>query len=319
MTDTTEYGLGAIESPPDPRDYPIAALYASLGIEPAEAAALAARYVHAPMPVVLNQHATPQCVAFSAASEQMAFDQCDQHAWYAFDEGTFFSMIGGGPGGADVRVALGVRKATGYPTVGRNDAGSHRIAAYYTVPKDALSLKQAIYAFGPLVFSTPWANSWFHPGANGVLPAPSGGLAGGHALVAYGWDDAKGLLLRNSWGAAWGVAGDAFLPYSQIGTTWSWWRAVDVIDVTKTSWTIHVVHGAVVEYPGVQEPQPGVFRVVPGSTVNRAYTGPAAAFACSKPVYDPVAKTTLVYVASGLYRHWVHAAGVGVTVTPSVS
>jgi hypothetical protein len=239
MTDTTEYGLGAIESPPDPRDYPIADLYAALGLE---AVALPARYRHAPMPTVLNQHTTPQCVAFSAAAEQMAFDIRDQKSWFTFDEARFFTMIGGGPGGADVRVALGVRKATGYPTVGHDDAGSHRIAAYYAVPRDVLSIKQAIFTFGPLILATPWANSWFHP-VNGVLPAPSGGIAGGHAIVAYGWDDA-GLLLRNSWGAAWGVAGDAFLPYSQIGTTWSWWRAVDVIELTR--WTMNVAANAVV-------------------------------------------------------------------------
>ena len=77
---------------------------------------------------------------------------------------------------------------------------------------------------------------------------------------------------------------------------------------------IRVVRGTVVEYPTVVEPQAGVFRVVPGKTVKQKYTGPTAAFPCSSPVYDPVAKTTLVYCPSGLYRTWVHAVGAGISV-----
>ena len=42
---------------------------------------------------------------------------------------------------------------------------------------------------GPIVVSTTWYRSWFHP-VNGVLPAADVAV-GGHAIVAYGWD-AKG-------------------------------------------------------------------------------------------------------------------------------
>lgn len=225
-----DFGLGAIQSPPDPRDYSIGRLYRSLAVAPVAAVALPAAFAASPMPAVLDQGQTPQCVAFSNASEQAAFDRKDQGAFFNFDEGRFFSAIGGGPNGAVLRTALDQRRKVGYPTVGQNDAVNHRIKAYYRVPVSTLSIKRAIFTFGPLVCAAPWANSWMRPDRKGRLPAASGGIAGGHAFVLYGWDNRLGLLIRNSWSARWGLAGDAYLPYPQIPLLWEIWRADDVID-----------------------------------------------------------------------------------------
>lgn len=228
MTDQ-DFGLGAIQSPEDPRDFPIADHYAALGITPA--AVMPARYLDSPMPPVLNQGVTPQCVAFSSAAEQNAFDIHDQKAFFNFDTARFFRAIGGTPSGADVRVALGRRRSVGYDTIGHNDASAHKIAAYYAVPLSLLAIKQAIFTFGPLILATPWYASWFHPATNGLIPAPSGGIVGGHAIIAWGWDDRLGLLLRNSWGANWGMKGSCYLPFSAAtGIVWNYFRAVDVID-----------------------------------------------------------------------------------------
>lgn len=228
----SDFGLGAIQSPPDPRDYQVAALYASVGItRPAAAIALPSRFLASPMPPVLNQRTTPQCVAYSNASEQMAFDIHDQKGWFNFDKPRFFRAIGGTAGGAVLRDALEQRRKVGYDTVGHNDAALHKITAYYAVPKTVLAIKQAIFTFGPLVLATPWAQSWFTPAANGMLPAPSGGDAGGHAIEAWGWDNRLGLLLRNSWGAGWGVNGNAYLPFKYAtGTVWEYWKAIDAIE-----------------------------------------------------------------------------------------
>lgn len=225
-----DFSLGAIQSPPDARDFHIAARYAALGITPTAAAALPSRYLAGPMPGVLDQGLTPQCVAFSNAAEQAMFDWKDQHAWFAFDEGRFFAAIGGGPNGAALRAALDQRLHVGYPTVGHDDAALHKIASYYAVPGTLLSIKQAIHDFGPLVLATPWYQSWFTPAGNGRLPAASGGIVGGHAIVAWGWDDRIGLLLRNSWSKKWGMNGNCYMPYAQVSIPWEWWRAEDVIE-----------------------------------------------------------------------------------------
>jgi C1A family cysteine protease len=53
-------------------------------------------------------------------------------------------------------------------------------------------------------------------GARGVIPIPSSaepGL-GGHAVLVAGYDDdRRQLLVRNSWGEAWGESGYGWLPY----------------------------------------------------------------------------------------------------------
>jgi C1A family cysteine protease len=77
--------------------------------------------------------------------------------------------------------------------------------------------------------------------ATGLIPFPVAGegTAGGHAVVAAGYDDNKiirnanaggittrgALLVRNSWGASWGHAGYGWLPYEYVlrGLAVDWW------------------------------------------------------------------------------------------------
>jgi hypothetical protein len=158
---------------------------------------LPASYTAPGMPPVLDQHATPMCVAFSSSAVKAWQDRRDQERFFDFDEATFFGQIGGTAQGAYLRAAMERMRSAGYPVAGVGDPANHRIAAYYAVPRDLATIKAAILDFGPIVVSTPWYRSWFHP-AKGVLPAADVAV-GGHAIVAYGWD-ARGLRLRNSWG-----------------------------------------------------------------------------------------------------------------------
>jgi Bacterial SH3 domain len=224
--DLATYGLGALPDPPDPRDYPVSALYAAEGIEPT--AALPASYAAPGMPPVLDQHATPMCVAYSSSAMKAWQDRRDQERLFDFDEPRFFREIGGTANGAYVRDAMDRMRTAGYPVTGSGDAGHHRIAAYYAVPRDPAAIKAAIHDLGPVVVSTPWHQSWFRPRADGTLPAPDAAV-GGHAIVAYGWDQ-RGLRLRNSWGPGWGVGGDCWMPDAYVPRVNGAWKAVDAIE-----------------------------------------------------------------------------------------
>jgi C1A family cysteine protease len=77
----------------------------------------------------------------------------------------------------------------------------------------------------------------------GEIPFPKSGdsVRGGHAVLAVGYDDAKkigtakgALLIRNSWGTAWGAAGYGWLPYDYVlkGLANDFWSLVqaDFVD-----------------------------------------------------------------------------------------
>lgn len=92
-----------------------------------------------------------------------------------------------------------------------------RIACDPTSVKGQLSQGCAV-AFGMSVFQ-----SFETIGADGMVPAPSGNLLGGHAMLAVGYDDAKGcVLVRNSWGPEWALAGYCWMPYIMVQ---SWFEA----------------------------------------------------------------------------------------------
>lgn len=60
------------------------------------------------------------------------------------------------------------------------------------------------------------------------LPAPDDRALGAHAVLGVGYDDAREvILIRNSWGAAWGDHGHATVPYaffSDPNHTFDFWR-----------------------------------------------------------------------------------------------
>jgi hypothetical protein len=297
---TQEYGLGALPDPHDPRDYPVEALYAAEGLTPTPAAALPASYAAPGMPPVLNQGATPQCVAFSTSSMKAWQDRRDTGQFWDFDEPKFFAAIGGGPYGAYVGSAMQQLLTTGYPVVSIGQASRHRIAAYYVVPRTAEAIKAAILDLGPVVLSTPWHQSWFSPVA-GVLPPP-GPVISNHAIVAYGWDD-RGIRLRNSWGAAWSIGGDCWMPEAYLPDVDAVWKTADVID---HAYRASVRVGAWWAYT----------RLAGAWTRQRRWTGGFSAD-CTRPVAMLVMGSSrpMSRLKSGAYAGlWVDTAASGITI-----
>ena len=89
----------------------------------------------------------------------------------------------------------------------------------------------------PSMFGFPVYDEFMHVPANGLvaMPGPNSHLYGGHAIDAVGYDDNiqigndKGaLLIRNSCGTGWGLAGYAWLSYKYVtsGLAVDWWTNI---------------------------------------------------------------------------------------------
>lgn len=221
------FGLGALQSPYDARDWTIDSYFVAAGLT-VTASPPASYLVPGPYAGILNQGQTGRCVAFGDSGLKTYEDLRDTGA-ADLDEARFFFAIGGTDArGAVVRDGLDYLVRVGYPEVGGANAGRHKIAAYYAVSPTKLAIQQAILAAGPVGLSFSWPWSWFSPRSTGVLPAP-GALAGGHWLYAVGWD-ARGLRLRNSWGVNYGLGGDVWMPWAYLGLVREVWKLVDKIE-----------------------------------------------------------------------------------------
>jgi C1A family cysteine protease len=64
------------------------------------------------------------------------------------------------------------------------------------------------------------------------MPKTNEKVVGGHAVVAVGYDDAAKLfIVRNSWGAAWGLKGYFTMPYGYLTEE----------NLSDDFWTIRIV------------------------------------------------------------------------------
>lgn len=67
---------------------------------------------------------------------------------------------------------------------------------------------------GPMCFGTNWYEAMFTPDAHSVVSI-GGAIAGGHAYLVLGYDDAEGVILcQNSWGTSWGASGRFAMTYA---------------------------------------------------------------------------------------------------------
>lgn len=221
------YGLGAFPSTPDARDWQL---------ELDAALALPVRYVANGMGPVLNQGTSPMCVAYAHVGLKQWEEKRDRHGVVSFDPVWLYdhckTLDGNDVPGTTGRQALRLLKGTGLAVVGgKTPSASWKIAGYWAVPVTVDALKRAIYQYGPLTVGGDWHWSWFRP-LVGILPEPAGGIAGGHEVLLFGWDEniaGGSFVLRNSWGSKWGHSGNAWAPYqSYVPSLWEAWKAMDV-------------------------------------------------------------------------------------------
>lgn len=226
---STPYGLGAHASPPDERDYQALTLLAST------APVLPGRYVARNPGAVLDQAKTPECVTFSTCGALRHELHARGYGWLDLDEDELYreaKQLDGQPNadGTNYRTVFDIIRRSGVPL---RDGTRFTVPgfAYYSVPVDYETIKQAIYQLGEVLLAAMWPQSWFSPYRNGVVPAPDS-IAGGHAFRGFGWDDRRmfhapsedSLIDRNSWSAGWGMKGSFYLPKAYFANVIEAWR-----------------------------------------------------------------------------------------------
>ncbi len=266
---TAQYGTGGRYTE-DPRDYPVAALFDAAELKPAAAIELPPSYADATMPrvPVLNQLLTPRCVAYAASALMTRFELLDRGLVLNLDEAKFAGQIRTTPAGAYIGDALERMLHNGYPTIKGGDAGQHRIKAYYKVPTDPMSLKQALIAFGPLDVIGQWHGNWYDPPASGVLPS-AGSVDSGHDTVLWGYNEI-GAIFRNSWGSAWGHGGNFTIRWADLNAYL--WAAYKTVDLQAFSSRTVVCAGQLRTSAGTSKPGPSVGSAPAGMKLRVAGT-----------------------------------------------
>jgi C1A family cysteine protease len=101
------------------------------------------------------------------------------------------------------------------------DAEKHQALLYQRVPRTLAQFKGCLASGYPFVvgFSVYESFETSVVARTGDVPMPRvrEEVVGGHAVLAVGYDDARGrFLARNSWGSRWGLAGHFTLPYEYL-------------------------------------------------------------------------------------------------------
>ena len=88
-----------------------------------------------------------------------------------------------------------------------------RFTSYIKVSKEN-EIKTALMDGNPVIVAVDWCNGMRVNKETGLIETTDNTVAGGHAIVIYGWDK-NGWKFQNSWGGYWGINGCAVWPYGR--------------------------------------------------------------------------------------------------------
>lgn len=103
------------------------------------------------------------------------------------------------------------------------EGSTYQVVKYANIPTTNLNttlndLKSLIGSGNTFVGGIMCYSNFFND-VKGLIPAPSGSIIGGHAVLFVGYDDTKRVFkFKNSWGKNWGDKGYGYLPYSYLLT-----------------------------------------------------------------------------------------------------
>jgi C1A family cysteine protease len=107
------------------------------------------------------------------------------------------------------------------PAIAFTDAAKSKVLSYQRVSRVLNQFKGCLASGYPFVFGFTVYDSFesaqvAHTG-HVPMPQPSEKVAGGHAVLAVGFDDQnQWFLVRNSWGPDWGMQGYFTMPYQYL-------------------------------------------------------------------------------------------------------
>ncbi len=124
------------------------------------------------------------------------------------------------------------------PTACFRDALKYKAVQYQRVPQVLNQLKGCLASGYPFVFGfsvyTDFESERVAKTGSGNMPTAKEKLLGGHAVLAVGYDDKiQRFIVRNSWGAQWGMQGYFTLPYAYLTDA----------NLSADFWTIRLVAG----------------------------------------------------------------------------
>jgi C1A family cysteine protease len=131
----------------------------------------------------------------------------------------------------------GAKPAQTPPKSCYTDAKKFVALNYQRVVRSLAQMKGCLADGYPFVFGFTVYDSFESAAVatSGVLnmPAPTEAVAGGHAVLAVGYDDTtQRFAVRNSWGAKWGQKGYFTIPYAYLLTE----------NLSDDFWTMRLVH-----------------------------------------------------------------------------
>jgi C1A family cysteine protease len=107
-------------------------------------------------------------------------------------------------------------------------AKSVRAVEYFRLPRDLRRMRACLAEGRPFTLGVSIHHSFMAPKVKrtGEVPIPPRGdkVLGGHAMLVVGYHDrSKRFIVRNSWGAGWGLDGYCMMPYAFVmDPTYAW-------------------------------------------------------------------------------------------------
>ena len=107
------------------------------------------------------------------------------------------------------------------PAVAFTDGEKNKVLSYQRVNRALAQMKGCLASGYPFVFGFTVYDSFESATVartgHANMPQPGESVAGGHAVLAVGYDDQnQWFIVRNSWAATWGIAGYFTLPYQYL-------------------------------------------------------------------------------------------------------